>query len=584
MSSPTILKTTPSPSRATTPATRTSPVEPAAPPHADPLLRVENLRIAFATSSGLTEVVHDVSLSLAPGRTLALVGESGSGKTVTARSLLGLNGAGARVSADRLEVLGHDARTLPDRAWRRIRGREIGYVLQDALVSLDPLRTIGQEIDELLRLHRFGSKHARTQRILESLVRAGVPNPELRIRQRSGELSGGLRQRALIAQATALQPRLIIADEPTTALDATIQAQILELLGSFTSAGSGLVIISHDLAVVSKLADDVAVMRHGRLVESGPVEAVLGDPQHDYTKSLLAAVPRPHAKGSRLSSTPPVTAVIRSDRPSKLDHTAPAIVAENLVKSYRGPDRVRRTVVDGVSFSLAAGTTLGIVGESGSGKSTTARIALGVTEPDSGTLSIGGLQWSALSEGERRPHRRELQIVHQDPLSTFDPRHTVKKILSDALDAGGLDSRQRSGRAAELLAQVGLSSALLERRPLALSGGQRQRVAIARALAVEPRILILDEPVSALDVSIQAQVLDLLSDLQRQLGLSYLFISHDLGVIHHVSDAVLVLRDGKVVEQGPAHQIFTAPREQYTRQLLDSVPALPAATAASPRR
>ena len=580
MSSPTILKTTRSRSRATPPATRTATAEPAAAPHTDPLLRVENLRIAFATPSGLTEVVHDVSLSLAPGRTLALVGESGSGKTVTARSLLGLNGAGARVSSDRLDVLGHDARTLPDRAWRRIRGREIGYVLQDALVSLDPLRTIGQEIDELLRLHRFGSKDARRQRILESLVRAGVPNPELRVRQRSGELSGGLRQRALIAQATALQPRLILADEPTTALDATIQAQILELLGSFTSAGSGLVVISHDLAVVSKLADDVAVMRHGRIVESGPVEAVLGDPQHDYTKSLLAAVPRAHAKGSRLSSTPPVRAVLRPDRLSTLDRTASAIVVENLVKSYRGPDRVQRTVVDGVSFSLPAGTTLGIVGESGSGKSTTARLALGLTDPDSGTVSIGGLPWSALPERDRRPHRRELQIVHQDPLSTFDPRHTVKKVLADALDAGGLEHRQRSGRAAELLAQVGLSAALLDRRPLALSGGQRQRVAIARALAVEPRILILDEPVSALDVSIQAQVLDLLSDLQRQLGLSFLFISHDLGVIHHVSDSVLVLRDGKVVEQGPAHQIFTAPREQYTRQLLDSVPALPTATAA----
>ncbi|WP_156027350.1 dipeptide ABC transporter ATP-binding protein [Mycetocola saprophilus] len=548
---------------------------PAETPVASPLLRVENLNISFAVGRGRVDVVHDVSLSLDRGRSLALVGESGSGKTVTARSLLGLSGDGARVLADRREILGRDVRKLNDKQWRGIRGKHVGFVLQDALVSLDPLRTVGGEIEELLKLHRFGDKAERHARVIEALTRAGVPEPELRARQRSGELSGGLRQRALIAQATALNPELIIADEPTTALDATVQAQILDLLASLKADGAGVLLISHDLAVVSAVADEVAVMKEGRIVESGPVEQVFGDPQHAYTKALLAAVPRAHAKGTRLSAAAPVTAIARTERAAKLDPSAPAIEAVGLRKDYTGPDGITRTVVNNVSFTLETGTTLGIVGESGSGKSTTARIALGLTEPTAGTVSIGGHAWTGLSERERAPFRREIQVVHQDPLSSFDPRFTVQKILRDALRAAGTDRAGHPARIAELAEQVGLAAAVLDRHPLTLSGGQRQRVAIARALALEPRILVLDEPVSALDVSIQAQVLDLLADLQTAFGLSYLFISHDLGVIHHVSDRVLVLSDGEVVETGSAHEVFTNPRQTYTQTLLASVPSLP---------
>ena len=549
-----------------------------------PLLAVDNLNISFSTPGGSVDVVRGVSLALAPGQVLALVGESGSGKTVTARSLVGLNAPTARMSADRMEVLGHDAGRLSERQWRRLRGKEVGYVLQDALVSLDPLRTVGQEIDEALRAHGVRGRAERQERVFAALRDAGIPDPELRARQRSGELSGGLRQRALIAQATVLNPQLVIADEPTTALDATVQAQILDLLAGLKEQGRGLILISHDLAVVSRLADEIAVMQSGRIVESGRAAEVLSDPQHDYTRRLINAVPSAAAKGRRLSPGLRVSAPAEPARASAFSAAAPALEARGLGKSYASPDGTRRTVVDDVSFTLAAGKTLGIVGESGSGKSTTARIVLGLTRPDAGSVLLGGLPWAGSRNGQevvdeaaRRPHRPDIQLVNQDPLSSFDPRFSVGRVIADALDAGSVGTpRERPERTAELLRQVGLPQDLLNRRPLTLSGGQRQRVAIARALALQPRVLLLDEPVSALDVSIQAQVLDLLADLQEQLQLSYLFISHDLGVIHHVSDDVLVLKDGRVVEHGPASALFTAPTADYTRALLAAVPRMPA--------
>ncbi|MHA7286526.1 dipeptide ABC transporter ATP-binding protein [Arthrobacter sp. MDT3-44] len=584
-----------------------------------PLLAIDNLNVSFTTPRGTVDVVRDVSLALAPGKALALVGESGSGKTVTARTLVGLNAANARVTADRLDVLGHDATRLSERQWRGLRGKDIGYVLQDALVSLDPLRTVGQEIDEALRAHGVRGKAERQERVHAALRDAGIPDPEIRARQRSGELSGGLRQRALIAQATVLNPQLVIADEPTTALDATVQAQILELLAGLKEQGRGLIFISHDLAVVSHLADEIAVMQNGRIVESGRASEVLGNPRHEYTRQLIDAVPSAAGKGTRLSAVPRVSVTSRPARHSAFSDAAPALEARNLLKTYASPDSTRRTVVDDVSFTVPAGKTLGIVGESGSGKSTTARIALGLTEPDAGTVTLGGLPWvghvegtagiladrsdsrerrasgasrlsgsagsrrarvttaaAAVTEDLRRPHRPDIQLVNQDPLSSFDPRFSVGRVITDALDAGAVGTPgERRDRAAELLGQVGLPLDLIERRPLTLSGGQRQRVAIARALALQPRVLLLDEPVSALDVSIQAQVLDLLADLQEQLGLSYLFISHDLGVIHHVSDDVLVLKDGRVVESGSAEAIFTTPTTDYTRALLAAVPEMP---------
>ncbi|KUI31721.1 ABC transporter ATP-binding protein [Mycobacterium sp. GA-2829] len=532
------------------------------------LLRVEDLTVGF----GGTEVVRGVSFDVAPGECFAIVGESGSGKSVTARTLLGLTGAGAHVDATRLELNGTSLLGNRDRDWRRIRGREVGFVLQDALVSLDPLRRVGDEIAETLRLHKFGNRTARRTRVLELLTAVGVPEPEYKAHQLPGELSGGQRQRALIASAIALDPPLVIADEPTTALDVTVQAQILDLLAAMKDKGTGLILISHDLAVVSRLADRVAVMRNGLLVEQGPVAEVLAAPSHPYTRTLLDAVPAAHRRGTRLSAQPPRT--VHATRHADTPTDGILLQADNLVKRFRGPDGVERTAVSDVSFQIGVGETLGIVGESGSGKTTTARMALALTEPDSGAVRLFGEAWSALPEAQRRARRRRIAVVYQDPLSSFDPRWTVRRIIADALPRETYTTdAARAARVQELLDDVGLGAEHLDRRPLLLSGGQRQRVAIARALAPEPSLIVCDEPVSALDVTIQAQVLDLLTDLQEQLGLSYLFISHDLGVIHHVADRVLVMRDGKVVESGTAADIFEDPRDPYTRQLLASLPA-----------
>ncbi|MDA0183043.1 ABC transporter ATP-binding protein [Solirubrobacter phytolaccae] len=528
-----------------------------------PLIRLEGLRVAF----GPTEAVREVSFELQPGRSLAIVGESGSGKSVTARTLVGLTGGRAQVGVDRYEYLGRDVSALSDREWRKVRGKEIGFVTQDALVSLDGLRPVGKEVGEGPRLHGWsGSKDELRARVVELLRDVGVPEPELKARQLPHELSGGQRQRALIASALALDPSLLIADEPTTALDVTIQAQVLELLEATRARGKALILISHDLAVVSRMADFVLVMREGEVVERGPAAQVFGDPQHEYTRKLLDAVPSAHSRGARLSpSSAPRLAVVPEHRTAPAGE-GPLLRARDLVKSFRGPDKLARTVVQDVSFDLARGETLGIVGESGSGKSTTARLVLALETADSGVVELGGRAWSTLSERERRPRRREISVIYQDPLSSFDPRWPVERIVGDAAE----DAAQVS----ELLDLVGLERSLRDRRPLELSGGQRQRVAIARALAPRPSVIVCDEPVSALDVSIQAQVLDLLADLRDELDVSLLFISHDLGVVHHLSDRVLVMSEGRVVEQGTADAVFLNPKHDYTQRLVAAVPRL----------
>lgn len=545
------------------------------------VLRVEDLRVGFRRDGRTTDVVHGVSFALDRGRCLALVGESGSGKSVTARTLVGLTGPGAQVRAQRLDLHGRDLRGLPERAWRGLRGREVGLVLQDALVALDPLRTVGDEIAEPLRVHRRGDRAARRRRVLEVLAEVGVPAPELRARQRSGELSGGLRQRALIATALATDPPLVVADEPTTALDATVQAQVLDLLAAAQDRGTAVLLISHDLSVVARLADEVCVLQGGRVVEAGPVEQVLRDPRHPYTRALVAAVPTAGSRGTRLAPTstagPAGPAVLAAPAPGAVPCPGTVVLeATDLVKRYRGPDGVDRTVVDGVSFTLEAGRTLGVVGESGSGKTTTARMALAILAPDAGEVRLHGRAWTAASPRERRDLRRRIGVVYQDPLSSFDPRWDVQRILLDALstapDGVGPDPR---GRAVELLELVGLGAEHLRRAPLRLSGGQRQRVAIARALAPRPDVVVCDEPVSALDVSVQAQVLDLLTDLQAALGVAYLFISHDLGVIQHMSDRLLVMKDGRVVEEGATADVLRDPEAPYTRRLLAAMPRLP---------
>ncbi len=532
-----------------------------------PLIDVQDLQVRFGAHAAPT--LKGVSFQLHRGECLALVGESGSGKSVTSRTLAGLTGAGAQVQASRLDFAGQDLRQFDERTWRKVRGAQIGFVMQDALGSLDPLRPVGKEIAEPLHLHTDLDRGQREARVIELLRAVGVPEPELRARQFPYQLSGGLRQRALIASAIACNPRLLIADEPTTALDTTVQAQVLALLESLRGESTAMLIVSHDLAVVSRLANRVAVMHNGIIVEQGSVDDVLHDPQHPYTQYLLRAGRAVHFRRTQGAARTPLAIV-----PSQAEHAPPLLRVNALSKAFKGPDGTLRTVVNQVSLQLRRGKTLGIVGESGSGKTTLTRMILGLETPDSGEIQIKGQPWLSLSAVEKRQLRRSIQVVFQDPLSSFDPRYNVRRVLSEALDVAGHKRSEWTARAEELLALVHLDAALLERRPIELSGGQRQRIAIARALAAQPQILVCDEPVSALDVSVQAQILELLDDLKQRLGLACLFISHDLGVINHVSDDVLVMKDGVAVESGRVRDVFDHPQHPYTQALLEAIPHL----------
>ncbi|MET9612490.1 ABC transporter ATP-binding protein [Kitasatospora indigofera] len=582
------------------------------------LLRVDGLDVSF----GAVRAVRDVSFTLDRGECLAIVGESGSGKSVTARTLVGLAGDRAAIAAGALDFDGLDLAALTETQWRAVRGRRIGLVLQDALVSLDPLRTVGAEVAEPLRVHGLLPRAGTGERVLSLLADVGIPEPGRRAAQYPHQLSGGLRQRALIASALAGGPELLIADEPTTALDVTVQAQVLDLLRGLKEQGTALLLISHDLSVVARLADRVAVMYAGRIVESGRTADVLADPRHPYTRALLDAVPATHAKGTRLAAPPadrpaagpagcayatrcgaaddrcrqalpapdeqgtlcwhpgsgagpsPVAVRLRTRAAEPAPEEAPPLIeADRISKRFRAPDGSGYDAVKEVSLTLRAGETLGVVGESGSGKTTAARIVLGLLEPDAGTVRFAGEPWSGVPERRRRAARLRIQAVQQDPLGSFDPRFDVERVVGEAVARAGVPrGRARRARVTGLLDRVGLPAALLERRPTELSGGQRQRVAIARALAPDPDVVVCDEPVSALDVSVQAQILDLLADLQHDLNLALLFISHDLGVVHHVSDRVVVMKGGRVVETGDVTEVFANPAEDYTRELLAAVP------------
>ena len=604
------------------------------------LLSVRDLSVEFETRHGAVRAVRGVDLTVHAGQCLAVVGESGSGKSVTARTLLGLAGRNATVRAAELSFEDTDLRRHSEQQWRRLRGARIGFVLQDALSSLDPLRRIGDEISEPLAVHGLINRRSRAARVVELLTDVGVPEPALRARQYPHELSGGLRQRALIASAIAAGPPLLIADEPTTALDATVQAQVLDLLAARRDAGAAVLLISHDLTVVGRMADHIAVMYAGLVVEEGPAGRLLTRPVHPYTADLLTAAPsfdraaRPPRRTPGALLPPPADGPgcpystrcaladsrCRAELPpleplSPLLQKAPAVVgtgldgavrcwhagetaaetpngsaagtqapprrsaseaatepvveARALVKRFRSPDGTWRHAVDDVSFRLQAGEALGIVGESGSGKTTLAHLVMGMLPPDEGAVRLDGKPWSEATEKERRPRRSRVQTVHQDPLDSFDPRFSVERIVGEALGRPGRRAAAAEReRITELLGRVGLDASILHRRGAELSGGQRQRVAIARALAPGPEVIVCDEPVSALDVSVQAQILDLFAALRGELGVALLFISHDLGVIRQVCDRVLVMKDGAVVEEGEVTAVFDTPQHPYTQALL----------------
>ncbi|MFC4500039.1 MULTISPECIES: dipeptide ABC transporter ATP-binding protein [Streptomyces] len=511
------------------------------------LVQVTDLSVEF----GDLRAVDGLSFRLERGGALALVGESGSGKSTVASALLGLHrGTGARVGGS-IEVVGVDVQEASDEALRRLRGAKAAMVFQDPLSSLDPYYAIGDQIAEVHRVHTRVSRRTARARAVQVLERVGIADAVRRSRSRPHEFSGGMRQRALIAMALACEPELLIADEPTTALDVTVQAQILDLLHTLREeTGMGLLLVTHDVGVAAESVDEVLVMRHGRRVEHGPVGEVLGAPEAEYTRELLTAVPRVEVRRVevRRASTGASEDVV--------------LEARGLRREF-GRGRRAFAAVDDVSLTIHRGETLGIVGESGSGKTTLGRMLVGLLEPTAGTVTPGG------------GVRPDVQMVFQDPVSSLNPRRSVGESVADPLRARGeRDERRIRGRVIELLERVGLEGAHYDRYPHEFSGGQRQRVGIARALAADPRVIVCDEPVSALDVTTQAQVVALLGELQRELGLALAFVAHDLAVVRQVSDRVAVMRRGRIVESGPADEVYDAPRDPYTRQLLAAVPAL----------
>ncbi|MCO5354558.1 dipeptide ABC transporter ATP-binding protein [Acidovorax kalamii] len=533
-----------------------------------PLLEVENLAIAYRDRGHEQRVVHGVSFAIAPGEVVALVGESGSGKTTTAQALIGLLADNGRVEQGAIRLNGTDiAAWSPDR-FDTVRGRVISLIPQDPTSSLNPVRTVGEQVGEILKIHRYGDRRAIAQRVVELLAKVGLSQPELRARQYPHELSGGMKQRVLIAIAIALQPALIIADEPTSALDVTVQRRILDLIDELRHEfGTAVLLVTHDLGVAADRAHRLVVLQGGRIQEQGETASVLRNPQSAYTRKLLADAP---SLASAAFRAPRVLAA--NDAPERPGDFA--IVVEGLVHDFPvvGQKQPFRAV-DGVSFRVRRGTTHAIVGESGSGKTTTVRDVVGFRQPTAGRIVIEGTDLTTLRGEALRQFRRTVQLVYQNPFSSLDPRQTIFQIIEEPLlNFEPLPAAERAHRVHDILARVGLPVAVLERRPLALSGGQRQRVAIARALVLQPRVLVLDEAVSALDVTVQAQILALLDTLQRDLGLTYLFISHDLAVVRQIADTVSVLQGGRQVDAGRVEDVFLRPGSDYTRELIAAIP------------
>ncbi|PYY34572.1 ABC transporter ATP-binding protein [Curtobacterium sp. MCJR17_055] len=543
---------------------------------AEPVLDVAGL----AATVGTTTLVEDVDLHVAPGELVALVGASGSGKSVTVRAALGLSADGVRIGARRLVLAGRDVRALSDRRWRDVRGRLVGYVGQEALGALDPLRPVGREVADALRLHTDLTARERVDAVGAALEAVGL-DPALATEGRTaGTLSGGMRQRALIAAATIADPGLLVADEPTTALDAGIALTVMEQLRAAQLRGTGVLVVTHDLGLVAGWADRVVVMHGGRVVEDGRTADVLGSPRHEATRALVRAArtadgplrggPTAGVRGGDVRAAGVVIAdAAAAGRPVE----TPVLAAHALRRTYAGVPAVRE-----VSLRVDRGRVLGIVGASGSGKTTVARMLLGLETPDDGAVDLGGEPWAPLPERDRRHRRPRIAAVVQDPGATFDERWDVDRVLADALTGGR--ARRATGplgdRVATALRQVGLDPALRRRSPRTLSGGQRQRLAIARALATEPEVMVLDEPVTALDATVQDAVLTLLERLRDETGVAMVFVSHDLRAVRRLADDVLVVHDGTVVESGPADEVLARPTHPVTERLVRAAERLTA--------
>jgi len=563
------------------------------------MLDIDKMRIEFASRRGTLVAVDGVSLTLDRGEILGVVGESGAGKSTIGNAVIGLLEFPGRLAGGEVHLDGRRIDTLPEADKRKVRGRRIGMIFQDPLTSLDPLQTVQSQLVETMLVHLDITPAQAQARAVDLLRQVGIDSPELRVQQYPHQFSGGMRQRVVIALALCCEPEIIIADEPTTALDVSIQAQILDLLRKLCKEKQvGMIIITHDMGVIADVTDRVAVLYRGKLVEQGPTAKILGDPDHPYTRSLISAVPRPDVKLRRF---PLVTYIEDVKTPAKpldiathwlgqrrdfgQDAGGPLVQAQELSMRFILKNaflaRNRRTLdaVKQVDLSIAQGEVFGLVGESGSGKSTVARLISGLYTPSGGSVVFNGTNLTALKDEKRlNAFRRQIQMVFQDPFSSLNPRMRVLDIVAEPIRFHKLADSEAQARqiVADLLDIVGLGAAAARRYPHEFSGGQRQRICIARALATRPRFLICDEPTSALDVSIQAQILNLLKDLQEQLGLTMLFISHDLPVIRQMCDRVGVMRYGALLEVADTETLFSAPRHEYTRHLLGLMPRLQA--------
>ncbi len=529
---------------------------------AAPVLEIRNLTIDLPPGAERRHAVEDVDLELHHNEIVCLVGESGSGKSVTSRAVMGLLARGVRPGGGRILFRGEDLLRASPARMRELRGSQISMIFQEPMTALNPLKRVGDQVDEVIAVHTKLPRARRLARIVELFDSVQLPEPERLVRSYPHQLSGGQRQRAMIAMALALEPAVLIADEPTTALDVTTQAQILALIKAIQAQRHmGVLFITHDFGVVSEIADRVAVMQHGIVVETGPVAQVLTAPRHEYTRALIGAIP---------SLDPPERA---------RDAAAPVLLsAVGLRKAYRsggsflGKEQRVAHAARGLDIAIHRGETLGLVGESGSGKSTVARCIARLVDADGGRILLGDVDLAPLSRRALRPYRRRVQMVFQDPYGSLNPRRTVGQLIAEGPMVHGMPEREAMARTRELLELVGLDARAIDRYPHEFSGGQRQRIGIARALALEPQLLVADEPVSALDVSIQAQVLKLLADIRDRLHLTMLFITHDLRVAAQVCDTIAVMRLGEIVEYGPTREVYARPRHEYTRELLAAVP------------